>query len=205
MASVLILGIGNLLWADEGFGVRAVEEFQRRYAVPPEVIVMDGGTQGLGLLPYVQEAEHLVILDAVDFGLEPGTLVEKRDAEVPAVLGSKAMSLHQVSFQDVLALCQLTGREPQHLCLIGAQPVILEDYGGSLSPLVKSRLLPAVERVVAYLQEHGIACEPRPEPAAELTGCEGLELDAYERLRPPPEDACRIGDARFLALRATGG
>lgn len=119
MSRVLILGIGNLLWADEGFGVRAVEEFQRRYAVPPEVTVMDGGTQGLGLLPYVQEAEHLVILDAVDFGLEPGTLVEKRDAEVPAVLGSKAMSLHQVSFQDVLALCQLTGREPQHLCLIG--------------------------------------------------------------------------------------
>ncbi|MGZ8246891.1 HyaD/HybD family hydrogenase maturation endopeptidase [Methylomagnum sp.] len=204
MSRVLILGIGNLLWADEGFGVRAVEEFQRRYAVPPEVIVMDGGTQGLGLLPYVQEAEHLVILDAVDFGLEPGTLVEKRDAEVPAVLGSKAMSLHQVSFQDVLALCQLTGREPQHLYLIGVQPVILEDYGGSLSPLVKSGLLPAVERVAAYLQEHGIACEPRPEPAAELTGCEGLELDAYERLRPPPEVACRVGDERFLALRTAG-
>lgn len=81
----------------------------------------------------------------------------------------------------------------------------MEDYGGSLSPLVKSRLSPAVEKAAAYLQEHGIPCEPRPEPAADLTGCEGLELDAYERLRPPPEAACRIGDARFLALCAAGG
>jgi hydrogenase maturation protease len=201
MVRYLVLGIGNLLWADEGFGVRAVEAFQRRYAVPPEVSLLDGGTQGLGLLPYVQEAEHLIILDAVDFGLEPGTLVEKRDAEVPAVLGSKAMSLHQVSFQDVLALCQLTGREPAHLYLVGVQPVILEDYGGSLSPLVRSRLEPAVERVARYLREYGVACIPRTAPAA-TDGCAGLGLEAYERLRPAPEAACRFGDGRFLALRA---
>jgi hydrogenase maturation protease len=203
MARFLVLGIGNLLWADEGFGVRAVEEFQRRYAVPPEVLAMDGGTQGLGLLPYVQEAEHLIILDAVDFGLEPGTLVEKRDAEVPAVLGSMAMSLHQVSFQDVLALCQLTGREPARLCLIGVQPVVLEDYGGSLSPLVKSRLEPAVEQVVAYLREHGVTCAERTDQAA-MEGCAGLRLEAYEQLRPSAETACRVGDARFLNLRGEG-
>jgi hydrogenase maturation protease len=200
MPRFLVLGIGNLLWADEGFGVRAVEEFQRRYAVPPEVSVLDGGTQGLGLLPYVQEAEHLVILDAVDFGLKPGTLVERRDAEVPAVLGSKAMSLHQVSFQDVLALCQLTGREPARLCLVGVQPAVLEDYGGSLTPLVKSRLRSAVERIAAYLREYGVVCAERPAPA-DIDGREGLSLDAYERLRPSPEAACRVGDARFLNLR----
>lgn len=204
MPRFLVLGIGNLLWADEGFGVRAVEAFRRRYAVSPEVAMLDGGTQGLGLLPYVQEAEHLVILDAVDFGLEPGTLIEKRDAEVPAILGAKAMSLHQVSFQDVLALCQLTGREPAHLCLIGVQPAVLEDYGGSLSPLVKSRLRPAVERVAAYLREHGVACAPRTAPAA-TEGCEGLSLEAYEQRRPSPEAACRIGDARFLNLRGVEG
>lgn len=202
MVRCLVLGIGNLLWADEGFGVRAVEEFQRRYAVPPDVTVMDGGTQGLGLLPYVQEAEHLIILDAVDFGFQPGTLVEKRDAEVPAALGSKAMSLHQVSFQDVLALCQLTGREPAHLCLIGVQPCVLEDYGGSLSPLVKSRLQPAIERVTSYLQEQGMACTPRTAPV-DAHSCVGLSLEAYEQLRPSPEAACRLGDARFLNLRGT--
>lgn len=204
MARFLVLGIGNLLWADEGFGVRTVEEFRRSHAVPAEVEVMDGGTQGLGLLPYVQEAEHLVIVDAVDFGLEPGTLVEKRDGEVPAVLGVKAMSLHQVSFQDVLALCELTGRMPARLCLIGVQPAVLEDYGGSLSPEVRSRLEPAVARIAGYLREQGIECGLLAEPLAEADGCAGLELEAYERLRPSAEAACRSGDARFLALCGQG-
>jgi hydrogenase maturation protease len=200
MSRFLVLGIGNLLWADEGFGVRVVQQFRRDYAMPPELTVMDGGTQGLGLLPYVQEAEHLILVDAVDFGLPPGTLVELRDAEVPARLGSKPMSLHQVSFQDVLALCRLTGREPRHLYLVGVQPETIEDYGGSLSAVVKARIEPAITKLLGYLAKHGIDCGPREQSlSAEARGdCPGLELESYERLRPPPELACRVGDERFF-------
>ena len=49
----LVLGIGNVLWADEGFGIRAAEAFNTRYILPPQVRVMDGGTQGIFLLPWV--------------------------------------------------------------------------------------------------------------------------------------------------------
>ncbi|MHB1203887.1 MAG: hydrogenase maturation protease, partial [Acidithiobacillus sp.] len=67
--AVLVLGIGNILWADEGFGVRAVEALHQAYEFPAEVKLMDGGTQGLYLLPLVQDADILVIFDAIDYGL----------------------------------------------------------------------------------------------------------------------------------------
>jgi len=64
---ILILGIGNLLWADEGFGVRCVELLNERYRFPDHVRLLDGGTQGLYLVPHVQEADVLLVFDAVDF------------------------------------------------------------------------------------------------------------------------------------------
>ncbi|MDU1806698.1 MAG: HyaD/HybD family hydrogenase maturation endopeptidase, partial [Bradyrhizobium sp.] len=100
---ILVLGIGNILWADEGFGVRVVEEFHRRYAVPDNVTILDGGTQGLYLVNYVEEADGLIVFDAIDYGLAPGELKLVRDDEVPRFTGAKKMSLHQTGFQEVLS------------------------------------------------------------------------------------------------------
>ena len=72
--TVLILGIGNLLWADEGFGVRAVEELHRAYEFDDDVRVMDGGTQGIYLVQHIRETDILIVFDAIDYGLPPGTL-----------------------------------------------------------------------------------------------------------------------------------
>jgi len=194
--NILILGIGNILWADEGFGVRVVQALRQAYDFPPSVSLLDGGTQGLALMPYVQEADVLIILDAVGFQLEPGALVELRENEVPAYLGAKKMSLHQISFQEVLALCQLLGKCPERLALVGVQPAILEDYGGSLSPVVKRQMRPAMDRVLAYLAELGIEARLNTENPSAENGAVGM--DEYERLRPSAEVACRFGDGRFL-------
>ena len=99
----LVLGIGNVLWADEGFGIRAAELLNARYCLPPEVRVMDGGTQGIFLLPWVRSAKRLLMFDAVDFGLEPGTLQLVRDEDVPCFMGAKKVSMHQAGFQEVLS------------------------------------------------------------------------------------------------------
>ena len=137
---VLVLGIGNVLWADEGFGIRAVEALNAEYTFPSKVRVMDGGTQGMFLLPYVQQASRLLVLDAIDFGLPPGEMRLIRDDDVPRYMGAKKVSMHQTGFQEVLASASLTGQYPAQLALIGVQPVELDDYGGSLRPAVKSRL-----------------------------------------------------------------
>lgn len=128
--SCLILGIDNVLWADEGFGVRCVEALHAQYEFPASVTLLDGGTQGLYLLQYVQAASHALIFDAVDYGLPPGTLRVVRDDEVPQFMGAKKMSLHQVGFQETLAAAQLTNQYPAKLTLIGVQPEELDDYGG---------------------------------------------------------------------------
>jgi hydrogenase maturation protease len=204
MARVLILGIGNLLWADEGFGVRAVEALNRDFEFPQNVTLMDGGTQGLYLIEHVASAGILVVFDAVDYGLPPGSLKIAEDGEVPNFLGAKKMSLHQTGFQEVLATAELLGRLPQRLFLIGVQPAELEDYGGSLRPEVKDRIPAAIDAALAYLARFGITAVRRATPLAEADtiACPRLVLSRYEGERPGEDEACRIGDERFLAKRA---
>ena len=197
MAQILILGIGNVLWADEGFGVRCVETLADRYAFPQNVRLLDGGTQGLYLLPFMEEADALIVFDAVDYGLPPGSLKLVENDQVPAFMGAKKMSLHQTGFQDVIATAQLMGYCPTQMLLIGCQPVELEDYGGGLRPAVAAQIDPAIAVALEKLAEWGIT--PRPGQ----TLCDGLadasiRRDAYEQGRPSEAEACRTGDARFL-------
>ncbi len=196
---ILVLGIGNLLWADEGFGVRCVEALDATWRLPAQVTVMDGGTQGLYLLPYVQEADCLLVFDAVDYGDEPGTLREVVGAEVPRFMGAKKMSLHQTGFQEVLAAADLTGKLPAELVLIGVQPEELEDFGGSLRDVVKARIPAALDRGLAWLERWGAVPQARAGDGDRVND-RALAMDAYEAGRPPAEAAYRLGDARFLNL-----
>jgi hydrogenase maturation protease len=197
---IVVLGIGNMLWADEGFGVRCVEALQQRFEFAPHVELVDGGTQGLALLQYVQEADALLILDAIDYGLAPGTLKVVQGDEVPCFLGAKKMSLHQTGFQEVLMVAQLTGHYPQRIVLIGCQPEELEDYGGSLRPRTLQALEEALPLALERLQQWGACPVPRSRPLApaQATTAAHLRRSAYEAGRPSAEEACRIGDARFI-------
>lgn len=198
--TIVVLGIGNVLWADEGFGVRAVEALDARWRFAPNVQLVDGGTQGLYLIQHVQAARKLLILDAIDYGLAPGTLKRVENDEVPRFLGAKKMSLHQTGFQEVLMLARLTGSYPDEVLLIGCQPEELEDYGGSLRPVVKAALEDAVQQAVARLRDWGAEPQPREAPpsADEAVCVPTLALGAYEAGRPAEEQACRIGDERFM-------
>lgn len=197
---IVVLGIGNVLWADEGFGVRCIEALQREWTFAPHVELVDGGTQGLYLIQNVQSANRLLIFDAIDYGLEPGTLKLIENDDVPKFMGAKKMSLHQTGFQEVLCLAQLTGHYPDQVLLIGCQPEELEDYGGSLRPVVKQAMGPALAHGIAALTAWGAVPQRRANPMPEdatLTGAM-LTLERYERERPSPDQACRTGDDRFM-------
>lgn len=195
--SVLILGIGNVLWADEGFGVRCVETLNQRYEFPDNVKLMDGGTQGIYLVQHVQKADVLVVFDAIDYGLEPGTLKKIYNDDVPKFMGAKQMSLHQTGFQEVLAMAEFTGSYPEHLLLVGCQPVELEDFGGSLREPVRAQIDPALDVALDYLSSFGITATQREVSAEELAP-EELTMAVYESGRPSEEDAFRKGDLRFM-------
>lgn len=198
---VLMLGIGNVLWADEGFGVRCIEALHLHYSFPEQVTLMDGGTQGIYLVQHVQAADILIVFDAIDYGLEGGTLKQIHDADVPNFMGAKKMSLHQTGFQEVLAMAQLLDSYPEKILLIGVQPVELEDYGGSLRPAVKAQIQPAIEIALEYLAKLGIHATKRTEvlPEHERLTPAQIALAQYEAGRPSADIACRVGDERVLA------
>ena len=118
MERIVVLGLGNILYGDEGFGVRVAERLYSRYAFPDNVEIVDAGTQGHPLLAFVERATRLLLLDAVDFGLQPGTTVEKDSTDIPAYLSAHKMSLHQNSFSEVLALAELKDCLPEEIRLI---------------------------------------------------------------------------------------
>jgi len=196
---VVVLGIGNVLWADEGFGVRAVERLNAQGPWPAHVTLVDGGTQGLALLPFVEAAHRLIVFDAVDFGLAPGTLAVREGDAVPACLNARRMSLHQAGFSDVLACAQLQGHYPDEIVLIGVQPVELDDFGGSLRPAVHAQLEPAAIKAREQLRRWGILpVDVAIDGAAiEPLNDASLALARYEGERPSAEMANRQGDTRF--------
>ncbi len=191
--NTLILGIGNVLWADEGFGVRCVESLNARYVFPDSVCVMDGGTQGIFLLPWVRSASRLLLFDAIDFGLEPATLRLIIGADVPRYMGAKKVSMHQAGFQEVLSSAQLTGDFPEQLALVGVQPQLLDDYGGSLTPAVKRQVERAVDLGCEVLRDWGVDFTERDKPLekTELIGPGALDMRDYEDGRPAGEGAAK--------------
>jgi hydrogenase maturation protease len=182
----LILGIGNVLYADEGFGVRCVEALHARFVFPDSVNVMDGGTQGIFLLPWVRSTTRLLIFDAIDFGLEPATLKLIVGDDVPRYMGAKKVSMHQAGFQEVLSSAALTGDFPVELALVGVQPELLNDYGGSLTDSVKAQIDPAIQLACNVLNDWGVEYLKREQALGEsdLIGPDALDIRDYEHGRP---------------------
>src|SRR3974390_2133875 len=198
---ILVLGIGNLLWADEGFGVRCVEALHERDLFPEGVRLLDGGAQGLYLVNEVCASERVLVLDAIDFGDPPGTVRVVTEGDVPRFALAKKMSMHQTGFQDVLAAAAMMGQAPSEVVLIGVQPAQLEDFGGGLTPEVAAALDAVVDRAVRHLTRWGFTPIRRPRPADDSLLGPGLGRETYEGERPSDADACRSGDRRFFPAR----
>lgn len=130
----IVMGLGNTLNKDEGLGVHAVALLKKKLEnCAPDVEFLDGGALGLNLLPWVEEASHLLVLDSIDSrNIQPGQVMELSKDEIPLYRNIK-MSDHQITFQEVLGLAQFRNKFPEHLHLIGAKPVDMSiGYGLSL-------------------------------------------------------------------------
>lgn len=157
--SLVVLGLGNLLCADDGLGVVAAHELERRYTLPEGVRVLDGGTLGLALLAHLRGVEDLVLLDAIRAEAPPGTLVRLAGEEVgPAV--RERLSVHQVGVADLLEALRLLDAFPQRLCLLGLVPESLELHVGC-SPQVELALPALIEATAAELGRLGYPLVPR--------------------------------------------
>jgi hydrogenase maturation protease len=161
----LVLGLGNILLSDEGVGVRVVERLLELYELPRGVRVMDGGTLGLDLLPYLEETLRLVVVDAVQSHEPPGTLIRLTRDEIPIFLDAAKVSPHQEGLQDLLAVALLKGYLPDEVVFWGVQ-VESMGVGLELSPTVAAQVDALADRVVEEL------------------GCWGIQLHRRQDTRP---------------------
>lgn len=149
----LVLGIGNILLQDEGLGIHALERLNQDYCVPATIRLMDGGVMGLDLLPYLEDLSFLLVIDAVETGQPPGTLVRLEGDAIPAALALK-MSMHQAGLQELLATSRLQGKSPSKVVLWGMEPANV-DWGVDLSSPVADGLDALVQAVIGELRDWG--------------------------------------------------
>jgi len=156
--TILVLGIGNTVMSDDGVGVKVVQSLQDEYRFPDHVEVLDGGTLGLDLLPKLDGISHLIMVDAVETGAEPGTCVRLSGEDLPIALETK-LSPHQMGLKDLLAVARLLGHAPGDMTLIGVQPGSIE-MSCELTPAVASQVEAMKGAVLRELEALGVHAVP---------------------------------------------
>jgi len=150
---VLVLGLGNVVCTDDGAGIAAIHKLIREYAMPEGVVALDGGTLGLSLLPLVDSADQVILVDAVNAEGPPGTQVRIEGDEVAPTVYER-LSPHQIGVADLLAGASLLDRYPGRVVILGVVPKSIE-LGLERTPDVEAAIPELVRRVVEELTTLG--------------------------------------------------
>lgn len=147
-SQIAAVGIGNLIRTDDGLGVHALQRLRSDPRLPSCVTLIDGGTLGLELLSYISDSTHLLLLDAIDVGEPPGTLIRMANQELHGL--PCGASVHQLGLADLLATLPFVSTTPREIVLLGVQPKST-DWGTELSVPVEVALSQLLEMAIAEL------------------------------------------------------
>ncbi len=145
---IAVLGLGNLVHADDGVGIHAIHQLQRDPRVNAGVMLLDGGTQGLSLAAHVSGFQKLLVVDAVDAGERPGTLMRFEGEALDGLPGRP--SVHQLGFADLMIALKLLEASPEEVVVMGIQPLSTE-WSAELTAPVRAALPRLVEAVIEQL------------------------------------------------------
>jgi hydrogenase maturation protease len=157
--TTVVLGAGSPLMGDDGLGVEVVEALSDRWAERATLRFLDGGVWGMRLLPFIEEADRLIVVDAIRAGAEPGALVRLERHEIPRHLNAK-LSPHQIDLGEVFAVAELRGHFPPEAVAIGIEPETVQAYV-PLSAVVRASVPELIEAVERQLEEWGHELQPR--------------------------------------------
>jgi len=158
--NLAVIGLGNVLLGDDGFGPFVVELLRTRYVFPPEVELLDLGTPGLGLITYLHGHDAVVIVDAVTGAGNPGDVRVYEGAELERLPIAPRVSPHDPAVSEALGVARLAGTGPIDVCLVGAVPGSRE-LGAGLSPRARAAADAAAEIVRRRVEERGFAIRSR--------------------------------------------
>ncbi len=156
---ITVLGVGNILFTDEGVGIRTIEALEAEYEFAPNVSLIDGGVLGLNLLATISDADYLIVVDAIKKGGEPGSLYRLEGEEIPQRILAKN-SLHQVDLLEALTLCQALDKVPETV-IVGVEPEDIKTVGLELTSPVKRKVPLLVEMVLTELDRLGASYRPQ--------------------------------------------
>jgi len=158
LETVLVLGVGNSLLSDDGFGIHVVEALRRAASLDARVCLRDGGTLGLSLLPDIEDADHIIVVDAAELKSTPGDIQVFEGEGMDAHLSRHKSTVHEVAMVDLLSAARLAGTLPQTQTLIAVQPESL-DWGDHPTPQVETSIPQACDLVCKLVERrlvHGL-------------------------------------------------
>ena len=158
-AEVMVLGIGCILYSDEGFGVRVVEKMEKIFEFSNNVLLVDGGVLGVNLLGVISKPDHLIVVDAIRNNGSPGDLYRLEGDAIPRRIRAKN-SLHQVDFLEALTLCQALDKVPQTV-IIGVEPEDIDTQSLDLTPAIQAQVDPVIDMVLDELRRLGGSCKKK--------------------------------------------
>ncbi|SKA71693.1 hydrogenase maturation protease [Paucidesulfovibrio gracilis DSM 16080] len=150
---ILVLGVGNVLYTDEGIGVRAAEHLQAEYEFSDNVTVMDGGTLGTRLMGPIMESDYLIVCDAVLGDGPPGSIYRLTGEDLRQSLAFKN-SMHDTDLVDTLIYCELAGNRPEAV-IIGMEPEDYQTMATDLSGAADANLPQMIKHVLAEVESAG--------------------------------------------------
>jgi hydrogenase maturation protease len=173
-----------MLMADDGLGLAALARLEERYDLPESVLLVDGGTWGMNLLPTIEDADRLLLVDAINANRDAGSYIRLERDEIPRYLALK-VSPHQVDLSEVLALAELRGTLPMETVAMGLQPEMVV-MRTELSACIEAAIEELVSRIAEQLRDWGHDVADRP--AASGVRMDHV-LETHPALRPRPVPA----------------
>lgn len=150
---LLVLGLGNALHGDDGFGPRIIAELQHHYRFSSQVRLVDGGIMGLSILPLIEQAKAVIVIDTVVLDKEPGTLYKFPVSSIETE-GEAPMNLHEMGIVEVVQILRAEGK-PILGTVIGIEPHVIMPWTTNLSTVVEGKLAEATDMVIGEMQELG--------------------------------------------------
>jgi len=169
LKSIMVIGVGNVLMTDEGFGIHVVKRMEQMFEFPENVEIVDGGVLGVHLLGINSKPDYLIVVDVVRGGGQPGDLYRIEQKDIPARIRAKN-SVHQVDFLEALALCQAMDHQPE-VVVLGVEPEDIKTLTTGLTETTEKKVGPVIDLVVAELEKLGVMCK---KGACENVSCDPL-------------------------------
>ncbi|MFH2122281.1 MAG: HyaD/HybD family hydrogenase maturation endopeptidase [Pseudomonadota bacterium] len=149
-----ILGIGNLLLSDEGFGIHTIHYLEQHYTFPETIRINDAGTAGIYMAPFLEECDPILVIDVIDMDADPGSVLHFNSKDIGAGTIPRKMSPHQLGLLEMLEICKFRDCQPETVEFFCVVPADLHT-SMELSPQVGPRVKEIAERIVDQLRQAG--------------------------------------------------